>query len=96
MATFASCVCSLSARHATLKMAPELLLGAAVVQAKPTSKSVVELVKELTGASEEDIQHTLQECNYDVNEATNKLIDGELCRLCCHVQVLLTSFVVRS
>jgi len=36
----------------------------------------VELVKEATGASEEEITITLQECNYDVNAATNKLIDG--------------------
>ena len=45
-------------------------------QAKPTNKSVVELVKEATGASEEDVRHTLEECDYDVNKATNMLIDG--------------------
>jgi GBF-interacting protein 1 N-terminal len=47
------------------------------LQAKPTNKSVVELVKEATGASEEDVKHTLEECDYDVNKATNMLIDGE-------------------
>ena len=46
------------------------------LQAKPTNKSVVELVKEATGASEEDVKHTLEECDYDVNKATNMLIDG--------------------
>lgn len=45
-------------------------------QGKTSNKSVVELVKEATGASEEEITHTLQECGYDVNLATNKLIDG--------------------
>ena len=49
-----------------------------LMQAKAASnKSVVNLVKEATGASEEEITHTLQECNFDVNAATNKLIDGE-------------------
>lgn len=37
---------------------------------------MVELVKEATGASEEDVKHTLEECDYDVNKATNMLIDG--------------------
>jgi GBF-interacting protein 1 N-terminal len=59
----------LAATSLALHMSPCL-------QAKPTNKSVVELVKEATGASEEDVKHTLEECDYDVNKATNMLIDG--------------------
>lgn len=47
------------------------------MQARSTDKSVIEIVREATGASEEDVTHTLEECNYDVNQATNMLIDGE-------------------
>ncbi len=37
---------------------------------------MVELVHEATGAAEDEIKQTLQECGNDVNLATTKLIDG--------------------
>jgi GBF-interacting protein 1 N-terminal len=57
------------------------------LQAMPTNKSVVELVKEATGASEEDVKHTLEECDYDVNKATNMLIDGASLLACSHYRI---------
>ena len=45
--------------------------------AAPTRK-IVDAIREATGASDEDISAMLAECNYDVNEATSRLIDSEL------------------
>ena len=44
------------------------------------STAPVDILKEIkaaTGASEDDISSMLAECNYDVNEATSRLIDSE-------------------
>jgi len=40
-------------------------------------KKVLEMMKEATGASEEDICVMLQLCNGDANEATEKLLESE-------------------
>ena len=40
-------------------------------------RKIVDAIKDATGASEEDISAMLAECNYDVNEATTRLIDSE-------------------
>jgi hypothetical protein len=40
------------------------------------SRKVLENIKEVTGASEEDICAMLQLCNGDVNEATTKLLES--------------------
>ena len=40
-------------------------------------KKIVDTIREATGASDEDISAMLAECNYDVNEATSRLIDSE-------------------
>jgi NACalpha-BTF3-like transcription factor len=40
------------------------------------SKRILETIREATGASDEDIQMVLKECNNDVNEATARLIDS--------------------
>lgn len=45
---------------------------------KVPPKKVIEAIREATGANEEDVKAVLAECNYDVNEATNRLIDSEL------------------
>lgn len=45
--------------------------------AKSKEKEVIERIKEATGASEEDVTAMLKECNYDVNDTTNKLIDSK-------------------
>lgn len=41
-------------------------------------KKVLEMMKEATGASEEDICVMLQLCNGDANEATEKLLESKL------------------
>lgn len=38
----------------------------------------VELIREATGAADEDIRLMLAECNNDVNETTSRLIDSRL------------------
>lgn len=43
----------------------------------PPAKAVVFAIKEATGATEDEISAMLAECNYDVNEATTRLIDSE-------------------
>lgn len=40
------------------------------------SKQIVDAIREATGASDEDISVVLAECNYDVNEATTRLINS--------------------
>ena len=52
------------------------------------SKKVVEAIRDATGARDDEINAMLAECNWDVNEATSRLIDSECClsgdgRLCC-------------
>ena len=48
-------------------------------------RKIVDAIKDATGASEEDISAMLAECNYDVNEATTRLVESELGinRVCC-------------
>ena len=41
-----------------------------------SSKKILDAIREATGASDEDIQMVLKECNGDVNEATARLIDS--------------------
>lgn len=41
-----------------------------------SSKKIIDAIREATGASDEDIQMVLKECNGDVNEATARLIDS--------------------
>jgi len=48
-------------------------------RAKVPPKKIIENIREATGASDEDIKAVLAECNYDVNEATTKLIDSTFC-----------------
>lgn len=44
---------------------------------KPAApQKIVAMIREATGASDEDINLMLQECNYDVNEATTRLIES--------------------
>lgn len=40
------------------------------------SKKIIEMIRDVTGASDDDISCMLVECNYDVNETTNRLIDS--------------------
>lgn len=40
-------------------------------------KQLIERIKEATNATDEVIIHTLEECNYDPNEATTRLIESE-------------------
>lgn len=40
------------------------------------SQKIVAMIREATGASDEDINLMLEECNYDVNEATTRLIES--------------------
>ncbi len=42
----------------------------------PTSKKILEMMKEATGASEEDICTMLQLCGGDANDATEKLLES--------------------
>ena len=48
-------------------------------------KMVVQTIKEATGATEEDVKLMLEECNFDANETTSRLIDSKItpgsCRL---------------
>ncbi len=46
-----------------------------------SSKKILDAIREATGASDEDIQMVLKECNGDVNEATARLIDSTWCLL---------------
>ena len=39
-------------------------------------KQLIERIKEATNATDEVIIHTLEECNYDPNEATTRLIES--------------------
>ncbi len=41
-------------------------------------KQLIERIKEATNATDEVIMHTLEECNYDPNEATTRLIESAL------------------
>ena len=41
------------------------------------TKQLLERIKEATGADEEVITHTLEQCNNDPNEATARLIESE-------------------
>ena len=54
-------------------------------------KQLIERIKEATNATDEVIIHTLEECNYDPNEATTRLIESESAGL-----VLATSGAVSS
>jgi hypothetical protein len=45
---------------------------------QPPAKAVVAEIKSATGATEDEISAMLAECNYDVNEATTRLIDSAL------------------
>lgn len=40
-------------------------------------KQLIERIKEATNATDEVIIHTLEECNYDPNEATTRLIESQ-------------------
>ena len=40
-------------------------------------KQLIERIKEATNATDEVIIHTLEECNFDPNEATTRLIESE-------------------
>jgi hypothetical protein len=40
-------------------------------------RKTLDAIRDATGASEDDISAMLAECNYDVNEATAKLIESE-------------------
>lgn len=40
-------------------------------------KKIVDTIREATGASDDDISAMLSECNFDVNEATARLIDSK-------------------
>ena len=42
-------------------------------------KQLIERIKEATNATDEVIIHTLEECNFDPNEATTRLIESGLC-----------------
>jgi hypothetical protein len=42
-----------------------------------TNRKVLENIKEVTGASEEDVVAMLQICNGDANEATERLLESE-------------------
>lgn len=39
------------------------------------SKKIIETIRDVTGASDDDISCMLVECNYDVNDTVNRLID---------------------
>lgn len=52
-----------------------------------SSKKILDAIREATGASNEDIQMVLKECNGDVNEATARLIDST----CCFLRMLFGS-----
>ena len=41
------------------------------------TKQLLERIKEATGADDEVITHTLEQCNYDPNEATARLIESK-------------------
>lgn len=41
------------------------------------TKQLLERIKEATGADEEVITHTLEQCNNDPNEATARLIESK-------------------
>jgi hypothetical protein len=43
-------------------------------------RKTLDAIRDATGASEDDISAMLAECNYDVNEATAKLIESEPAR----------------
>jgi hypothetical protein len=43
---------------------------------KGSASKIIAAIREATGASVEDIQMVLKECNHDVNEATARLIDS--------------------
>ena len=43
-------------------------------------RKTMDAIRDATGASEDDISAMLAECNYDVNEATAKLIESEPAR----------------
>ncbi len=40
-------------------------------------RKVVQAITEVTGATEEDVRLMLEECNYDANETTSRLIDSK-------------------
>lgn len=53
--------------------------GAAAASAAPAPRRIIEMMKEATGASDEDIVTMLQLCGGDANEATTKLLESEPC-----------------
>lgn len=59
----------------TAAMAPARTADSGKKSAPP--KKIVEAIREATGASDDDISAMLAECNYDVNEATSRLIDSK-------------------
>jgi hypothetical protein len=50
---------------------------AAKSAAPPPPKKILEAIRDATGANDDEISAMLAECNYDVNEATSRLIDSE-------------------
>jgi hypothetical protein len=40
-------------------------------------RKMIATIQEATGATEEDIKIMLQECNFDANETTSRLIDSK-------------------
>ena len=61
---------ALASTRGLLPMAPAGKSGAA-------PRKTLDAIRDATGASEDDISAMLAECNYDVNEATAKLIESE-------------------
>lgn len=41
-------------------------------------RKMIETIREATGATEDDIRVMLEECNFDANETTSRLIDSTL------------------
>jgi hypothetical protein len=56
-------------------MAPPRASGKAATQPKKSVVETIQNIKEATGADEDDIRTMLAACDYDVNEATNALIE---------------------
>lgn len=40
-------------------------------------RRMIETIQEATGATEDDIRVMLEECNFDANETTSRLIDSK-------------------
>lgn len=68
--------------HKQIRMGSRQRRSGADKSKEGADRKMIETIQEATGATEGDIRVMLEECNFDANETTSRLIDSALlCQL---------------